>query len=35
MMHIHLDPSGVSGMKEADQKGELRRWLLSDYIKEE
>ena len=35
MMHIHLDPSGISGMKEADQKGELRRWLLSDYIKEE
>ena len=35
MMHVHLDPDNIREMKEADRKGELRRWLLTDYIKEE
>jgi len=35
MMHVHLDPSNIREMKQADQNGELRRWLLADYIKEE
>jgi len=35
MMHVHLNPDNIRQMKEAERRGELRRWLLTDYIKED